>query len=492
MPITFNQVPANALPSGSFIEQAYKRNGKPPFGQRIALLGQYLSTKTPVNNVAITGMTTADDVAALAGYGSQAHIMAIALFAEMGSTPVPVDWFPIADGTTAKVYTITFAGAAGLAGVWRVYILGKKYEISVAAADTAIASATALTNLINADLSCPFTAANGGTAVCTITAKWKGLSSDLLDVRKNYVASDINLVPTTQTMVIASSVSGATDPVLTTALANFGNTFYTMVVTALNDATAATAIETMWAARIDPGVKKPCFGILGYVDTRANFITAMGSRNSPGSVYFPVEASPSHPGQISAAIAGMCAVSAAADPARPFKNLQSKTLLPGAGAEWTYAQAQAVEVAGGSAFKLPGNVVTIWDALTTYKTNAGGATDPSFRYPEAITNMQKKMFDVDTMLNSSPFDRAKIISDTDVAAADYALSPKKIKEYFVSLIDSWVAANLSTSRDTTVDGLVVEIDSGNPSRVNIEFTDYQVQGARIFAVKYDWSLGAAS
>lgn len=490
MAITFSAV-GNPIASSVAVENVYRKNGKTPPQQRIALLGQYLSTKTPTNNVAVTGITTADDIAALAGYGSQAHMMAVTLFAEMGQTPVLVDWFPIADGTTAKVYTITFANAAGLAGVWRVYILGKKYEISVAAGDTAIASATALTNLINADLSCVFTASNGGTAVCTITAKWKGLSSDLIDVRKNYVASDVNVAPTTQTMVIASSVSGATDPSIATALANFGDTFYTMVVTALNDATAAAAIEAMWMARSTPQQKMPCFGVMGYVDTRANFITALGSRNSPGSVYMPVEASPSHPGQISAAVVGKCAVSAASDVARPFKNLYLDTIYPGTGATWTLAQANAVELAGGSAFKVTGGKVQIWDLLTTYKTNAGGASDDSYRYPETICNEQQKDYDLSVMLSSEPFIRAKLIADTDVSSSEYALSPSKIGAYFVSLFDYWTGKNWSSSRDAMVASLVVEVDSGNSARINVEFTDYIVVGGRVFAVKRNWTLGSA-
>ena len=487
MAITFASVPSNLIASSVAIENVYRRSGFVPASQRIALLGQYLSTKTPVNNVAVTGITTADDIAALAGYGSQAHMMAKVLFAEMGSTPIAVDWFPIADGTTAKAYTITFVGVASSAGVWRVYILGKKYEISVASGDAIATMATNLSNLINADLDCPFTA-SPAAGVVTITAKWKGLSSDLLDVRKNYVASDVNLVPGTTTMTIASSVSGATDPSIATALANFGSTFYTFVITALNDATAAGALETAWTARIDPLVKMPFVGVMGYTDTRANFITAIGSRNSPGSVYFPVEGSPSHPGQIAAWIVADAAVSASADVARPWKNLQSSTIFPGTGPTWTVAQAQAVEVAGGSAFDVRNGVVTVWDVLTTYKTNAGGAADDSWRYPETITNTQRKLFDLDTMLKSPPFDRAKLISDDDVSNAEYALSPSKIAGYFVSLYESWVRDNISKNRDTMVQGLTVAIDGGNASRVNVEFTDYMVLGARVFAVKRNWAF----
>lgn len=489
MPVGFQQISDSLVASTVAIENNYKRSGITPPVMRIAMLGQYLSTKTPTNDVAVTGITSADDIALLAGYGSQAHIMALTYFAEAGANAPALDWFPIADGTTAKAYTITFVNAATSQGVWRVYIIGKRYEISVASGDAIATQATALAAVINADLNCPFTA-SPSSGVVTITAKWKGLSSDSLDVRKNYYASDANLVPGTTTMTIASSVSGATDPSIATAVANFGNTFYNMVITGLNSATVAGVFESAFTSRIDPLIKKPLFGVMGWVDTRANFLTALGSRNNPGSVYFPVEGSPSYIGQISAAFVAKAAVSAAADPARPWKNLYFSTILPGTGAEWTYAQAQAVELAGGSTYKGSfGSAIGIWDALTTYKTNAGGAADISWRYPETITNTQRKLYDLDTMLNSPPFDRAKIIADTDVAADEYAISPLTMRSYFNSLFETWVnGENWSTRLDDMKASLAINVNGGNPSRMDVSFTDYMVLGLRVIAVQRNWTF----
>lgn len=489
MPVSFDTVPSNAIASFNFIEQKYRRGSStttPNIPQRVALLGQYLAAKTPVNNLPVP-VTTADEVAALAGYGSQAHMMARKLFDAMGQTPALVDWFPIADGTTAKAYTITFASNAGSSGIWRVYIVGKKYEISVTSGDTPTISAAALAALINADVSCPFTA-SPAVGVVTITAKWKGLNSDSLNVQKNYVASDVNLIPTTQTMVIASSVTGATDPSLATALANFGDTYYTWVVTGQNDATTAAALETAGDARWDPSVKKPWLGVMGYVDTRANFITALGSRNSKSSVYMPVEASPNHPGEIAAALVGKCAASANADPYRPFKNLVLTGILPGTGAPWTRAQADAVEAVGGSAFKVNGaGAVSVWDLLTTYKTNAQAAPDDSFRYAVTVTNIQNKIYSMDARFSSAPYDRAIVISDDDVSGKDYTVSPRSVRAEAISLVDSWVLANGSKNRDVIVAGIVAEVDSGNPGRINLLIPDIITVGLRIVAVKYNWS-----
>jgi phage tail sheath gpL-like len=494
MAVAFDFFPAASIASTTAIENKFKKGGKSTsyVPMRIALLGQYLAAKSPVNNVAVTGMTSADDVAALAGYGSQAHVLAKKLFGAMGSVPALVDWFPIADGTTAQVYTITFVGVASTSGVWRVYINGKRYELPVATSDAIATQATNLAALITADLDCPFTAVPTAGAVA-LTAKWKGLSSAGLTVTKNYYAADVNLIPGTTTMTIVNTTAGATDPVLTTAIGNFANVNYTMMLSGLNDATAAAAYEAAWTARIDPTVKKPVFGVMGYTDTRANFLTALASRNNPGSVYFPVEGSPNWHGEIAAELVGMMAVSANADPARPFKNLIFPTILPSVpmGSGWTYAQAQAVELAGGSAFHVTASgQVKTWDVLTTYKTNAGGAVDISWRYACTITNTQQKEYDLDQMLASSPFDRALIVDDTSLSSKEYALSPKKVAAFFLDKFEQWNIQAWSFNLDLMRASLTTEIDSGNPGRINVEFTDYVTSGLRIVAVKRNWSFAA--
>lgn len=489
MAISFDTVPSNWVSSAVFIEQKYRKSGQTPGQQRIAFLAQYLAAKTPTNNLPVA-VTDADEVAALAGYGSQAHLMAVKLFGAMGQAPALVDWYPIADGTTAKQYTVTYASNAGSSGEWRVYVGDKRYQVPVASGDTPTIVAAALAALITADLSCPFSA-TANVGVVTLVAKWKGLSSDSLKVQKNYVPSDVNLIPTTQTMVIASSVSGAGDPVITTALANFGPIFYTWVVTGLNDATAAAALESDGDGRWNPLVKKPYLGVMGYTDTRANFLTALSSRNSKVSVYFPVEGSPNTPGEIAAAVVGVCAVSANVNPARPFGGiggLTVKGILPGTGAPWTDAQANAVELAGGSTFKVVGGAVVIHDLLTTYKLNGAGASDDSFRYAVTVTNIQAKYYSIDLLLAQDPFVRAIIIDDDSPFGGDYGLSPKKAKVEFINLVDFWVNSGWSKNRDEIVAALLVEINSGNPGRLDVLIPDVITAGGRIYAVKYQWGF----
>jgi phage tail sheath gpL-like len=97
-------------------------------------------------------------------------------------------------------------------------------------------------------------------------------------------------------------------------------------------------------------------------------------------------------------------------------------------AAWTYAQADAVQAAGGSWTETDaGGVVRIKDLLTTYVTNPAGAVDDSWRYTVTITNVQAKIYSIDQLFLGSPFDRAVVVDDDAVTGISFAVSPKVVK-----------------------------------------------------------------
>lgn len=487
MPVTFDSVPGSAVASAVFIENHYKK-GKNSSGilpQRIALLAQHLAAKSPTEQIAYP-VTDADEVAAIAGYGSEAHYMAKKLFAAMGSTPALVDLFNLAAGTTEATGTIVFETNASSAGIWTIKVGNYRFNFSVASGDTPTVQGDALAAIINGNPQIfPFTAVNT-TGSVALTSNWKGESANGIIVSKIVTGQE----PTGTTCTVTSMASGAGDPTVATALAAFGTTRYTWVLTPYNTDTTADLIEAAGDARINPLVKKPFESVMGYTGTRANFITALASRNSPWTCFFPVEGSPNHPGEIAAALVGVCAVSANADPNRPFKTLKVPGIEPGTGTPWTWAQQDAVEVLGGSTFDVVEGAVYVHDLLTTYTTNALAAPDPSWRYVETVTNMQAKLFDLDAMLLAEPFDRAVIVDDAAVTNLEYALSPKIIKGYFIARFDFWAEKAWSFLRDQMVASLVVEINATNPGRIDVSFTDYVTSGLRIIAVRRNWSFAA--
>lgn len=493
MSISFTAVPANAIASGVFIEQEYKRNGVPGvIPQRIAMLAQYNSGKTPTDNVAVN-ITSADDVANRAGLGSMAHLMAKKLFNAMGAGAVPVDWFPIGNGTGSATGTITVTVTTATAGTIKLYIAGRGVDVPVAAGTSANNIATAIAAAINADLELPVTA-SANTNVVTLTAKWVGLSANGITVRQDINSTDAAGEPGGVTVIIAAMSGGSADPSIATALTNLGGTWYTWVICPYNADASLDLLEAAGAARIDPGVKKPFAGVVGYNDTRANYLTWLASRNSPWTTSVPVEGSPNHPAEIAAAAVGVCAVSANSEPARPFRTLPLTGILGGTASPWTYAEANAVEAAGGSwTYDDGSGTIRIKDLLTTYVTNALGAVDESWRYTVTITNVQAKIYSLDQTFLSAPFDRAVVVDDAAVTGKEFAVSPKRVKGYIIQLIDQqWIPNAWSKNRDDIVAGIVVEINASNPGRIDVLVPDVIAVGLRIMAVKYQWSFAPAA
>lgn len=493
MSISFSAVPSNAIASGVFIEQEYKRSGPPgPIPQRIALLGQYNSGKSPTNNQALA-ITSADEAANYFGRGSMLHLMARKLFAGIGAGTVDVDAIPLASGVGSSTGTITVVGPSVLAGTMAFYIAGERVIVAVTAAMAQNDIATAIAAAINANLGLPVTAA-ANTNVVTLTARWVGLSANQISVRQDIQAGDASAEPTGLTVTIVAMSGGTADPDITTALANFGGTWYTWVVCPYNADDSLDILEAAGVARIDPGVKRPFAGVVGYNDTRANFLTWLSSRNSPWTTAVPVDSSPNHPAEIAAAAVGSCALSAQSEPARPFRTLALPGIRAGAVAEWTYAQRNAVEASGGSStYTDAGGIVRIHDLVTTYVTNALGAVDESWRFTVTITNVQAKIYSLDQLFLSAPFDRAVVVDDDAVTGKAFAVSPKRVKAYIIDLIDrQWIPEAWSKERDTIVAGIVCEINQANPGRIDVLVPDIIAVGLRIMAVKYQWSFAAAA
>jgi phage tail sheath gpL-like len=167
-------------------------------------------------------------------------------------------------------------------------------------------------------------------------------------------------------------------------------------------------------------------------------------------------------------------------------------IKPGAVAPWTYAQRNAVVAAGGCAtFIDASGVVRIKDMVTTYVTNPLGAVDDSWRKTETVTNYQAKVYSLDQLFMSSPFDQGKIVDDDAVTGQSYAIRPKTVKAYLIDLIDSlWIPQAWSKERDAIVAGIVVEINAMNPGRMDVLIPDVTVTGLRIMAIKYQWSFAA--
>jgi len=491
MGVTFDYVPANAKAPGIFIEQKPVRGslGSLLIPHKIALLGQYNAGKTPTDNVAQL-LTDADDAATRYGLGSMLHIMAKAAFS--GAGIVPVYAVPLADGAgTPAAADCTVAVTTVTAGTISLYIAGRRVTVAVTAGLTADQIATAIRAAVNADTHLPV-AATGGTNHFILTARWDGTTGNDIRIQQDLADGESLQEPGGVTLTLAAMASGTVDPVLTTALANLGDTWYTEIVSPYTDATSLTAIDTSWTDRINPGVKRPFAGLMASILGVSAFTSLASGRNSPSTTLIPVEDCPHAPYEIAAAAAGVVAARATGNPGRPYGGLIIPGIRKGTTAPWTYAQRDAVISAGGSTTKPETDGTVKIDALaTTYKLNSQGGADDSWRWTETIANIQEKIYSAEQLFLGPPFDAAVVVDDNALTALSYAIRPKTVKAYVIRLIDElWVPNALTKERDAVVAGIVAEINGSNPGRIDVLIPDVLAAGLKIIAGKIEWSFYA--
>jgi len=493
--ISFSQVPAGAISSNTYIEELFKRAslGSLTIPQKVAVTGQYNNGKSPTDYKP-KKMLSADHAGQLYGFGSMLFIMVSALFAARGTFEITA--FPIPDdgSAVAATWTIQVTSAATGSGTIALYIAGKRAAIGVANGDAATAIAQAIKDKIDASPNLPVTATIA-TDTVTLTANWAGETGNDISVQLDLLDGDDTKEPAGVAMTITANGNGATDPSsVQSALDELGDTHYTLLVNPYSGSSILSEIEAVGEARIDAAVRKPLAPVIGYTDTLANYLTFLGSRNSPWTTTVPVEGSPNLPFEVAAAAVGEAARSAQADPARPFKSLVLRNILPGSATPWTISQRESVEAAGGSVTIVNSNSqVQILDMLTTYTENAQGAADDSWRYTVTIQNIAAKYYSMDTVFASDPFTQAKVVDNDAITAQPYAIRPKTVSAYIRRLVDElWIPQAWSKDRDTIVSSITAQINSGNAGRIDVEFTDVIAAGLRIVAIKYNWSFQAAA
>lgn len=492
MGVTFDFIPANAAAPGVFVEQKAVRGGLGGLliPQKILIIGQYNSGKTPEDNVPKLLTGGANQAADLYGLGSMLHIMAMAV--DKGRGIVPLYALPVADagGAQAADGQITVTGTAGSSGTISLYIAGKLVRVAVAKDDTYDVIAEAIADAINADVTLPVTAAADSGDV-NLTAKWKGLTGNDITIEVD-LGGDTEAAnePEDVTLTITDMDNGATDPAITTALAALGDTWYTIIVNPYTADAQLDDLEEAGDARINPLVKRPFIGLCGYVDTLANLLTFLDDRNSAWTSPMPVEGSPNLPAEIAAALAGKAAAHWQSKPGVPYRGVLPD-ILPGT-VRWTYAQRDQVIKAGASTFRVGADNRVYVDALATTRTqNDLGADDDSWRWTETINNIQAKIYSVEQLFLGEPFVEGIVVEDDAITGASYAIRPKTVKAYAIKLIDElWAARALTKERDAVVAGIVAEIDDANPGRINLLIPDVMAAGLKIIAGKIEWSFYA--
>ena len=377
-------------PSGVYNEFDPSQANTATQNQRALIVGQILSSGTAVANTPVMAYSQAQ-VNTLCGNNSMLALMYAAYRAQ---DPYGECWIgPLADasGGTAATGTITITGPATAPGTLSLYIMGVPVPVAVGGTDTATTVATNIVTAITAAVGICATA-TAAAGVVTLTANHKGLALNDIDLRLNYRGSQNGEVTPSGIAVAFSNpvsgstagtmASGATNPTLTTLLANTGTQTFDFIAFPYTDATSLTAIETFlndqsgrWSA-IQMLYGHAFTAYRGTVSARGTFGNGRNSQHVTCLGYFD---SPTAAWIEAADLAGAHAVRIRVNPAQGLSGQALALLPPPVANQDTPGNRNVLLYDGVSTFNVdPAGVSRIDRSITMYQTNASGQIDNSY------------------------------------------------------------------------------------------------------------------
>lgn len=486
--VTFDSIPDSLLAPIVAVEfdPTQAQQGPTVKAYRALMVGQMLDTGT-ASPLTPTLVTSYAQARTLFGAGSMLAGMAQAWFANNATTELWCVAIEDDGGWTAAGRIVGFTGTTTAAGTLHLYLGGRKVAVTLPSGTTAVAARNAVRDAIAADDDLQVTAADQGDDLL-LNAKNAGAHATGYPVRLNYNPGESN--PAGLTVGAADLVAGAGVPDLSAVWAALGEVQYDVLVVPYTDPTALASIDAELADRWGPmrSIEGLCF-----TATQAPFsdaVTAAASLNTP-HVVMPVPGeSPSPAFEHSAAVAAAVALSAAADPARPFQTLELEHVLPPVAAQdYSYTERNTLLTAGLATLRrTPGGKFAIDRLVTLYTQNAVGAVDPAYRDANTMLTLGYLRYDLRTQL-ATKLARFKLADSLEgVLPGSKVATPATVRAEVVAIARGWLELGLLENLDDFQAGLVVERDSSDPNRVNLLLPPDLVNQLRVTAAAIQFRL----
>ncbi|ECW2668891.1 phage tail protein [Salmonella enterica] len=462
--------------------------------QRTLIIGQTLTADTKEEVVPVS---SAPQVAKIAGSGSMLHLMARAYFGNDISGRVYI--LPLADtaeGMTAAGGKITIASPPTATGVISLYIGGIRLQVTVMKGDTVNAVATAMTNAINAADALPVTA-KATDAVIALTARNKGTVGNDIDIRLNLLgAPGGESTPEGLSLTLEAMTGGQGEPQLAGALAKLGDTGFDFIINPYTDTVSLDAVKAFLSDKngrwsYASQLYGHAFGVLK--GTYGTLTAAGEARNDQHASLLGVNNSPTPACVWAAAVTGAVAGSLRNDPGRPLQTLTvSGVQAPPAASCFMLTERNNLLHSGISTFTVADDgTVQVENLITTYQKNGYGDPDNSYLQVETLFILMFVMRWLRSQITSK-FGRMKLARDGVRFAPGLAVvTPSTIKAELIAQYkylerNAYVQGSAAFAK-----GLQVKQDSNNPNRVNVLWTGTLINQLRILALINQFRLMAA-
>lgn len=379
--------------------------------QRVLIVGQKTAAGTATSGQLVENILNDNSENTLFGEDSLIAAMVRAYKEENKITAVDAIPLDDAGGATDATGTVVFSGTATEAGTLVVTVgsdKNHKYEIAVANGDTATVIGAALETAVNADTKAPADAANV-TGTVTMTAVNGGEEGNNIGLRVTGSVAGI-------THSVTAMSGGATNPTLTNILDVVGNRRYQSIIWPTSFST--TELESFLNSRFNvnnnvlDGV-----GFLSVTDTFANLLTASNENSQSisrhvnqlinetsykGSAIFELDSvvisrfvalralrqtEDSNLTGIVVTTASRDQFGGAALASLPYHNTPISNLpIIDIDKEFTQIEIDQLNDAGVWVMQnnQPANELIVGDVVTTYKNNAAGVPDPTYKFLNVV------------------------------------------------------------------------------------------------------------
>ncbi len=481
--ISFSQIPASIRKPGVYGEFNTKLavSSLPANVHKMCIIAQ----KLPAGIIAALKPTTvfsAADAVSYFGIGSIAHKMVQAAIQGNPYLNLTVVALDDAVASAAAAGSIIITGPATASGSLTIYIGNQACEIAVANADTASAMATNLLAQLATIADLPVTYAIDGVnnAKINFTAKNKGSVGNQIGIDYDTdSAAQIGVVIT-----VAAMAAGAVDPDITTAFAAIFAAGHDLIAVQYTDQTSLTALATHLDTVSGPMEQRGARGVYAQTGTLAAATTLSEQINS-GRVNAPyLRGTRSASYEVAACY---CAVMASEeDPAMPLNTLALTGIAaPKDDQRLSRTEQENCLWNGVAPLEVgPGETVQIVRAITTYVKNAAGVADPSMLDTTTIATLDYTRLAVNTRLMLR-FPRSKL---TDGVPKVKPPTKDKVRSQVIDVLKQEESLEILQDVTANLDGIEVERDTQDNSRLDIKIPAKVVNGLHIIAERIDLYL----
>lgn len=480
---------------GVAVETLYENLRKGQFlnlPQRIAILAQ--GSSGTVYSTDKFEVTTAGKLGSIIGFGSPGHLIAKQLLPVNGdgAGSIPITMYPIEDagGALASTgdITPTLAQTAAASYIVRVNNIDSEPFVINLTGETVASVVTKMTDAINAVLDMPIIASDDATEVGT-TSKWKGTSAN--DIHMEVIAS----AEVGNSFAITQHTGGTLNPDVDAALAQFGSTWYTLVINAMDiaDTTTLDKIQEFNEGRWNPQVNKPFFAAVGNTITDVAAATVVSDARpldyTNGQI--PMPGSNELPFVVAARAVARISVLADNNPPHDYGSQTLTGLTPGVdGDQWTYIdgvdQTDFAFKHGSGTTIVKNGVANMGDTITFYKPE--GEDPAGFSYVVDLMKNFNMIYNVDLTFNSPEWDGKPLVPDEDYVENPEAKKPLMAVVAIANILDSAGKAAIISNPAEAKKSIQVEIDGQNPKRLNMLYK-YSLSGnTNILAITQKFSF----